>query len=294
MVRFPTVVSPWLGIATFLLGGCSIVGAGDSGRSVAGDRAVVRSADLALDAPEAGLAVSDAIRRDGNDDPRTGTPVEPRYQHKLATDRLRSRPGPFPTTDKAIGGQFAMASLDDAQLGNIRGGIDTGSGVELSFAFQQATYVNNNLVQTVVVPTLTVTPNGVGGGSSGSAMLPTGNVISPSASAAAVNGLGMVTTPPSTNAAAAASIGLVSNGTAIQVNPSSPAIQQLLGSRAPSVVTTLGTGGLTNVINNTANNQSIQQVTAITIGISGLQQLLQQGASSSVMSRLNSVNSALR
>lgn len=289
-MRFPAAALPWFGIATLLLGGCAIVGG--SGRSAAGDGAVIQSADMAPDAPNPRLATSDPARRDGSDGPGTETSAEPRYKQKLATDRLRSWPGPSPKTDKSIGDQLAMASLDDAQLGNVRGGIDTGSGVELSFAFQQATFVNDNLVQSVVVPTLTVTPNGVGGGSPGSTMSPTGNVIGPSASAAAVDGLGMATTRPGTNAAA--SIALVPNGTAIQVNPSSSAIQQLLGSGAPSVVTVLGAGGLTNVINNAANNQSIRQVTAITIGINGLQQLLQRGAPSSVMSQFNSVNSALR
>ena len=57
----------------------------------------------------------------------------------------------------------------------------------------------------------------------------------------------------------------------------------------------LGGGGLTNVVSNTANNQLVQQMTTITIGINGLQQLLQQGGvPSTVLNRLNSASTPFR
>ena len=56
--------------------------------------------------------------------------------------------------------ELAVAVLDDSQLGQVRGGIDSGSGVELNFAFQQSTVINNDVVQNVILPTITVAGNG--------------------------------------------------------------------------------------------------------------------------------------
>jgi len=46
--------------------------------------------------------------------------------------------------------RVANAALDDQSLGEIRGGLSTGSGVVMNFSFQEATYVNNNLAQSIV------------------------------------------------------------------------------------------------------------------------------------------------
>jgi hypothetical protein len=50
-----------------------------------------------------------------------------------------------------------------------------------------------------------------------------------------------------------------------------------------SVMTQLGSGGLTNVVGNTANNALVQQVTTINLAISGLQQLLNQHVNSALL-----------
>jgi hypothetical protein len=48
-------------------------------------------------------------------------------------------------------------------------------------------------------------------------------------------------------------------------------------------MTQLGSGGLTNVVGNTANNALVQQVTTINLAISGLQQLLNQHVNSALL-----------
>ena len=66
--------------------------------------------------------------------------------------------------------RFASGALDDSRLGEIRGGFDTSSGLVVNFSFQEATYVNHNLAQSILIPTLTVSP-GLG------AAVPAGNFV---------------------------------------------------------------------------------------------------------------------
>jgi hypothetical protein len=68
----------------------------------------------------------------------------------------------------AIGERLAALALDNSQLGEVRGGFSTGSGLVVNFSFQEATYVNHNLVQSVVIPTVTFSP----GSAIGSAATP--------------------------------------------------------------------------------------------------------------------------
>ena len=78
---------------------------------------------------------------------------------------------------------------------------------------------------------------------------------------------------------------IVNNGQVLQTNP--------LASSTPNGITVMsafGTAGLTNLVANTANNQLVQQMTTINVGVSGLQQLLQQGVPTSVIDQLNMTN----
>ena len=134
----------------------------------------------------------------------------------------------------------------------------------MNFSFQEATYVNHNLAQSIVVPTMTVSPGSATGAAAtatagGSALVPIGNL-------------------------------------ATQVQASSPtlAIQSILNNGMTSMVSNLGGGGVTNTIGNTANNQLIQQVITANIGITGLAQTIQQNVASTVSSRLAAANSQLR
>ena len=158
----------------------------------------------------------------------------------------------------AIGERLAATALDDSQLGEVRGGFSPGSGMVVNFSFQEATYVNHNLAQSIVVPTITVSP-GAAATASGSALAPIGNL-------------------------------------ATQVQASSPtlAIQSILNNGMTSVVSNLGGGGVTNTISNAANNQLIQQVITANIGITGLSQAIQQNVASTVASRLAAANSQFR
>jgi hypothetical protein len=132
----------------------------------------------------------------------------------------------------------------------------------MNFSFQEATYVNHNLVQSIVVPTITVSP---------------GSVTNPTA---LVTGL------------ASASIG--NQLAQVQTNAPASAIQSTLNNGMTSVVSNFGGGGVTNTVSNAANNQLVQQVIAANIGITGLSQATQQNVASTVASRLAAANSQFR
>lgn len=150
--------------------------------------------------------------------------------------------------------RVANAALDDQSLGEIRGGLSTGSGVVMNFSFQEATYVNNNLAQSIVIPTVTVSP-----GSNTTAMA---NSFSPGA------------------------IAPVGNIVQAQVSSPAQAVQSIVNNGMTTIVGSLSKGGITNVIGNTANNQLIQQVITANIGITGLSQAMQQSVASTAMGHL--------
>ena len=170
----------------------------------------------------------------------------------------------------AIAKAFADVALDDRELGGIRGGLSVGSGVVLNFAFQEATFVNHNLTQNIVVPTITVSP--------GSATATVAGVTAPGGgvsnfSPSSVAGVGNLATPVSSPALA---------------------VQSILNSGMTQVVTSVGGGGVTNLISNTANNQLVQQLITANINISGLSQTVQQSVASTVMSRVQAATSQFR
>jgi len=160
-----------------------------------------------------------------------------------------------------IGQRFADAALDDRQLGGIRGGMSTGSGMVVNFSFQEATYVNHNLTQSIIVPTMTISPG------------------STAASAATMT---------------AAGSGVSTTATQLQVSTPSQVVQSVVNNGLTSVVSSVGGGGVTNHISNAANNQLVQQVITANIGITGLSQAIQQGVASAVMSRVQAANAQFR
>jgi hypothetical protein len=188
-------------------------------------------------------------------DSRIVAPGEPIARAAKTADHAAVQPA-----NAAIGERLAATALDDSQLGEVRGGFSPGSGMVVNFSFQEATYVNHNLAQSIVVPTMTVSPgSGTAAMASGSALAPIGNI-------------------------------------ATQVRASSPtlAIQSILNNGMTSVVSNLGGGGVTNTVSNAANNQLIQQVITANIGITGLSQTIQQNVASTVASRLAAANSQFR
>jgi hypothetical protein len=162
-----------------------------------------------------------------------------------------------------IGKRFATAALDDRQLGNIRGGLNTGSGVVVNFSFQEATYVNHNLTQSIIVPTMTFSPG------------------SNPASAAATGG-------------SASAISGIASTAQTQVSAPTQVVQSVVNNGMTSIVSSVGGSGVTSHISNTANNQLIQQMITANIGISGLGQAIQQGVASTVMSRIQAANAQFR
>ena len=194
----------------------------------------------------------------GCSDSRIATSGEPIAQAAKIADRATVQPA-----NTALGERFAAAALDDSQLSEIRGGLSTSSGLVVNFSFQEATYVNHNLAQNIVVPTMTV--------SSGSAAGVVGTVTAS----------GSALTP------------FVATAKQAQVSSPAMAIQSILNNGMTSVVSNLG-AGVTNTISNAANNQLIQQVITANIGITGLSQAIQQNVASTVASRLAAANSQFR
>jgi hypothetical protein len=194
----------------------------------------------------------------GCSDSRIATSGEPIALAATIADRATVQPA-----NTALGERLAAAALDDSQLGEIRGGLSTASGLVVNFSFQEATYVNHNLAQNIVVPTMTV--------SSGSAAGVVGTVTAS----------GSALTP------------FVATAKQAQVSSPAMAIQSILNNGMTSVVSNLG-AGVTNTISNAANNQLIQQVITANIGITGLSQAIQQNVASTVTSRLAATNSQFR
>jgi hypothetical protein len=155
----------------------------------------------------------------------------------------------------AVGQRFASAALDDRELGGVRGGMSTGSGMMVNFSFQEATYVNHNLTQSIIVPTMTISP---------------GSTSGPAAS------------------------GFGGTATQVQVSTPSQVVQSVVNGGLTSVVGSLGAASVTNHISNAANNQLVQQVITANIGITGLGQAIQQGVASAVMSRVQAANAQFR
>jgi hypothetical protein len=183
-------------------------------------------------------AVVAAAALAGFSDSRIAASDEPLAPAAKTADRPAVQPA-----KTAIGERLATAALNDSQLSEIRGGLSTGSSPVVNFSFQEATYVNHNLAQSVVVPTMTISPG------SAAALAPT--ILSSS-------------------------------------------IQSLLNNGMTSIASSLGHGGVTNAISNTANNQLVQQVITANIGITGLSQAIQQNLASTVASRLAAANSQFR
>lgn len=183
------------------------------------------------------------------------------------SDTVAAKPRERPAVQAVntpIGERFASAALDDRRLGEVRGGLNNGSGLVVNFSFQAATYVNHNLTQNIVVPTITVLP-------------------------------GANTASLATSSSGGSSVAPVIN-TAPQAQVSSPAlvVQSLMNSGMTSVVSSLGGGGITNTVSNAANNQLVQQVITANINITGLSQAVQQSVASTVMSRVVAANSQFR
>ncbi|MGP8025433.1 MAG: hypothetical protein ACLPJJ_01760 [Acidocella sp.] len=158
-----------------------------------------------------------------------------------------------------IGGEIAIPGaiqLTPAQLANIRGGFDFGPSFSIDFAFQQIDTVNGVVVQSIMVPQVTLTSPSAGTSSSAGVPITVTNS----------NGSTNTFTPPS--------------GSNVTLTNSANA-------GLTSVVSNLGGSGISNVISNEANNAMVSVATTANIGITGMSQwLMQQQIHSSIQNSL--------
>jgi hypothetical protein len=190
--------------------------------------------------------------------------------------------------------QLGATQLKTNELGAIRGGFDLSPKLSINFAFQQIDYQGTNIIQSIMVPMTTLTqtahnaattiissngaPTFMQPSQSGS---PSGNdtessvqssvssrassniFVQPNSSENASNGNSTISAP--TNASSIAVTSTANNGQSV-------------------VISQLGSGGITNIIMNQANNTLLSQVTNMNIDISGMSQWLSQQRGSLVSS----------
>jgi hypothetical protein len=171
----------------------------------------------------------------------------------------------------AIAKTMAQVALDDHDLSQIRGGFSTSSGLLVNFAFQQATYVNGNLAQNIVTPTITVSPGSSTANVGGSTVFGTLNGFSPTA------------------------VANMSNSAAqLAANSPTQAVQSVFNNGATSILSNVNGGSVSNVISNTASNQAVQQFLNANIDITGLSKTIQQSVASTVLGSVRTATSQFR
>ena len=176
--------------------------------------------------------------------------------------------------DRAALATLAGSALDGTKLGAVRGGFAASGGFQLNFSFQQSTYVDNKLVRDTIIPTITVQRP-----LSGTAFQAS---VGSAKAAAAVGSLGTSTVTVHGGQAGMAAVAGQSSWSSTTLAFGGQAAPAFTASGLTSITSSIGGGGLTNVLSNTANNQLVQQLTRINLDVTGLTQLLRQTASPAV------------
>src|SRR5579885_1005650 len=115
--------------------------------------------------------------------------------------------------------------------------------------------------------------------------------VQPSVSVGALNALGLGVSTSGGGSGGINSATVVANGMVqTQVAVSNATLQAMVNAGLATVVGGASNSGISSTIVNGANNQLIQQMTTVDIGISGLSKLLQQNVTSSLVNRLNGPN----
>ena len=173
--------------------------------------------------------------------------------------------------------------LTPTQLATIRGGFDFGPKFSIDFAFQQIDTVNGTVVQSIMVPNVTLTSPSDGtpswaGASRWAGSSPSAGVTSPSA------GVPITVTN--------------SDGTTNTVTPppGSPiTLTNSANNGMTQVISTLGNGGISNVVSNEANNAMASVATTANIGITGMSQwLTRQQINSNIQNSLLNGNGGFK
>lgn len=155
---------------------------------------------------------------------------------------------PANDTAGSIGMLPLMASaLSPRELDEVRGGFDVTPHLTINFAFQQIISNGSTVIQSIEVPTVTLTRNAP-------SITP---IITPT------NSLNPAGNNMPNNTLPAASTYAASNSSKITLTSTANNGQS-------TVLSQLGNGGITNVISNTANNAMLSQVTTMNIAVTGL------------------------
>src|ERR1700755_1935552 len=97
---------------------------------------------------------------------------------------------------------------------------------------------------------------------------------------------GSVPASAATVSAGASPIAGVTSSAQTQVSAPTQVAQTVMNNGMTSIISSVGGGGGTNHISNSANNQLVQQMITANIGITGLGQSIQQGVASTIMSHV--------
>jgi hypothetical protein len=190
-------------------------------------------------------------------------------------------PSGFDTTTRSVqslhldGDELAFSTL-----GNIRGGFELTPNLTINFGFSQIDTLNQSIVQSIIVPTTTLTET-----------QNNATVVISGSGGTSIAQLQMSGADPSITGADSGDTNSPSDTagtTNVQLSPSSISITSSANQGQTAFLTQLTNSGITNVVQNEANNQLIQQVTTISIGISGMSQWLsQQRTNASVASEFS-------
>jgi hypothetical protein len=207
-------------------------------------------------------------------------------------------PVPGSGTDLALTTPLKQYAMTNPQLGTVRGGFTTGNGVTFNFGFEQVTTINGTIVQGVMV-------QNVGSTLVGNAYVlqdpssPTCSTsacytsVSKSVSATASHTYSVVNGKVTQGSTLSSSPGWTPN---VTLDPSKPITvtsnDNCIGSYCETTIKTqLGQNGIVNSINNVADNQLINQATALSVDVSGLASAV--AAEQAVHSIMTSVSGAV-
>lgn len=175
--------------------------------------------------------------------------------------------------------------LSSKALESIRGGFDLGPNLSINFAFSQIDSIGSNIVQSIIVPITTLTQDNPNASAtvSGSGGMPIAQLQMSGANIAQ----GISNFTPGN---AGTSNTNTTNTTVVPTGGTNYAIQTVANQGMTSISTQLANNGITNIIQNQANAQMIQQMTSIQIGITGMTQWLSQQRTNSALT--NSLSGA--
>jgi hypothetical protein len=177
-----------------------------------------------------------------------------------------------PSADAAGGNMIGTllrtaTPLSTRELAAVRGGFDISPRLTINFAFQQIESSGNKVIQSIEVPMTTLT-------------LGSHNIVpvvttSTDAGIPNVSGGGGTHTQTATNNTRT-TIPTTPTTNNVPAIPNNIKLTSSANGGATVVQSQLGSGGITNLISNTANNAIISQMTTMNIAISGMTSWLSQ------------------